>query len=225
MNRTILVGDGRHHDAYLIQGVTVTDPYAELRWLDGLWAGDIYCASFVRDLSPREALTRFGTDASTIEEMTYEKVCERAVAGREASPRALPGYIGAVEVGGWTLIIEPLGWEAAGPDVRARISHGTEIVVITRHEYSTQEFIHEIDGETITYFDLIAPQRRWGSDPNRWIDAIREVGLDPDHDDSIDPHPDFTFANVFALASKVTGIRFSANMLARPFLGAETNEK
>jgi hypothetical protein len=202
----------------------VIDPYAKFRWLDGVWAGDIYCASFVRALSPREALTRFGTDASTIEEVTYEKVCERAVAGREASPRALPGYIGAVEVGGWTLIVEPLGWGAAGP-VRARVSRGTEIVVITRHEYSTQEFIHEIDGEMITYFDLIAPQRRWGSDPNRWVDAMREVGLDPDHDDSMDPHPDFGFANVFALASKITEIHFSEDVLGRPFLGAETNEK
>ncbi|MFC4895763.1 DUF6461 domain-containing protein [Streptosporangium amethystogenes subsp. fukuiense] len=203
----------------------MTDPDAEFRWLDDVWAGEIYCASFVRDLTPREALTRFGTDASTIEEVTYGKVCERAVAGREASPRALPGYIGAVEVGGWTLIVEPLGWGAAGPDARARISRGTEIVVITRHDYSRQEFIHEIDGETITYFDLIAPELRWGSDPNRWVDAMREVGLDPDHDDSTGPHPEFAFANVFALASKVTGVRFSADMLARSFLGAETNEK
>ncbi|MFF5248130.1 DUF6461 domain-containing protein [Streptosporangium sp. NPDC000095] len=203
----------------------MTDPYAGFRWLDGLWAGDIYCASFVRDLSPREALTRFGTDASTIEEVTYEKVCERAVAGWEASPRALPGYLGAVEVGSWTLIVEPFGWGAAGPDVRARVSRGTEIVVITRHEYSTQEFIHEIDGETITYFDLIAPERRWGSDPNRWVDAMREVGLDPDQDDSMGPHPDFGFANVFALASKITKIHLSEDVLGKPFLGAETNEK
>ncbi|MFJ2032645.1 DUF6461 domain-containing protein [Streptosporangium sp. NPDC087985] len=212
-----------HHATYLIKGVEVTDPYAEFRWLDED-LGEIYCVSFVRGIPPFEALTRFGTVSGTIEEVTFDEVCGRAFAEAEASTRALPGYIGAVQIDGWSLIVEPLGWLAADPDVRARLSHGTEMVVITRHEYSTEEFIHEIDGETATYFHLIAPQHRWGSNPDRWLDAMREAGLDTDHDESGNSHPDFTFANAFALASKVTGVRFSKDVLNLQFLGAETHE-
>ncbi|MBB2912745.1 hypothetical protein FHS43_004028 [Streptosporangium becharense] len=180
--------------------------------------GDIYGVSFIRDLSPREVLTRLGVNPDTIEEMTFDELDEYvdeclAVPGGEAE------HVGAVKVDGWTILVEPSGWRvAAEPGVLERVSRGTEVVSVNRHDYASDRFIHAIDGDVITRFDPLVPHLRSGTDPDRWADQMRDVGLGRRTFE--DPIPGDHIAGAFALASIITGVNFSRNVLDMTFLGA-----
>lgn len=200
----------------------MTGPGEEFGWLSSDEPlGEIYCVSFIRNVSPAEALRRFGVDESTMEEVTFKEVAEHSAENAEDAA----GFIGAASIEGWTMVIEPGGWQiAADPEVTRRISRKAEVVSVCRHDYASDTFLYEIDGETITEFDPMTPQDRSGSAPDRFADAMREVGLNPDHS-SDGPAVEFPIPSSFALASKITGIPFTQEMLALRFLGAEPTDE
>ncbi|GIH76439.1 DUF6461 domain-containing protein [Planobispora longispora] len=175
----------------------MTECPEEFRWLSGCEDLDeIYCVSFVRDLTPDEVLRRFSVDVSTADE------CDPA------------DYVGTAKIGDWTLTVEPGGWQlAADPETYTRVGRGTEIVSVSRHDYASDTFAYIVDGEPVVWFDPMFPEERSGTDPDRFVGEMREVGLDPDHD--IDDSEDIRFPieRSFALASRITGLRFSPEML------------
>ncbi|MEU0564208.1 DUF6461 domain-containing protein [Nonomuraea sp. NPDC005983] len=197
----------------------MADPHEEFGWLAGY--GPFYaisCVSFVRSLPPIEALTRLGAGAETLEEVTFEKLQERTMACLDSDP--MRSYVGVVELGGWTALIEL--WTASMMGYQpmlGRLSRATEVVLINRNIHATDYFVHAIDGVTLTWFDLLVPQVRTGSDPDRLINAMKEVGLNPDHGWD-DPVLEATFPRSFALARTITGLPFSENVLDMRFLSA-----
>ncbi|MFI7052458.1 DUF6461 domain-containing protein [Streptosporangium canum] len=180
--------------------------------------GDIYGVSFIRDLSPREVLTRLCVNPDTIEEMTFDELDEYvdeclAVSDGDAE------YVGAVKADDWTILIEPSGWRvAAEPGVLERVSRETEVVSVNRHDYASGRFVHAIDSDEITCFDPLVPHLRSGSDPDRWVNQMRDVGLGRRTFE--DPIPADHIAGAFALASIITGVDFSRDVLDMTFLGA-----
>ncbi len=202
----------------------MTETPEEFPWLSEHEVLDeIYCVSFVRDLSPEEVLRRFGVDESTMEEVTFDELDERSA---ESLMDDAAGYIGAVKVGDWTLVIEPGGWKlAVDSEIMARVSRGTEVVSVCRHDYASDTFAHIVDGQPVVWFDPMLPDARSGNDPDRFIKEMREVGLDPDYDiDGDGSHIDSPMERSFALASRITALPFSPEMLELRFLGAEPLE-
>lgn len=201
----------------------MTEKPEEFAWLSGCETLDeIYCVSFVRGIPPEEVLRRFGVDESTMEEVTFDELDERSA---ESMRDDVAGYIGAAQIGGWTLVIEPGGWQiAVDSEIHGRVSQGTEVVSVCRHDYASDTFAYIVDGKPVVWFDPRMPDSRSGSDPDRFIVEMRRVGLDPDHD--IDgPGIAFPIPSSFALASRITGLSFSSEMLDLQFLGAETLEE
>ncbi|MGW2145842.1 DUF6461 domain-containing protein [Nonomuraea bangladeshensis] len=181
--------------------------------------GEIYCVSFVRDLPPEEALRRFGVDEETMEEgVTFGEVDLRSA---ESMRDDSAGYIGAARVGDWTVVIEPGGWRMAVDDtIYTRVSRGTAVVSVCCHEYAEDTFAYIVDGTRVVSFDPMFPEERSGSDPDRFVMKMHEVGLDPDHD--IDgPGIDYPMESSFALASSITGLSLSTDLRNLRFLGAE----
>ncbi|MGW5154894.1 DUF6461 domain-containing protein [Nonomuraea wenchangensis] len=181
--------------------------------------GEIYCVSFVRDLSPEEVLRRFGVDEETLEEgVAFGEVDLRSGESMRADAA---GYIGAARVGDWTVVIEPGGWLMAVVDtIYARVSQGTEVVSVCCHEYASDTFAYIVDGTLVVSFDPMYPEERSGSDPDRFVMKMHEVGLDPDHD--LDgPGIDHPIERSFALASSITGLSLSTDLRNLRFLGAE----
>ncbi|WP_052422344.1 DUF6461 domain-containing protein [Nonomuraea candida] len=180
--------------------------------------GEIYCVSFVRDLSPEEVLRRFGVDEESMEEVAFDELDYRSVESMRADAA---GYIGAARVGDWTVVIEPGGWQiAVDGNTYAPVSQGTEVVSVCRHEYARDTFAYIVEGTPVVWFDPMYPEERSGSDPDRFVAKMREVGLDPDHD--IDgPGIDHPMESSFALASSITGLSFSTDLRSLRFLGAE----
>ncbi|WP_371784213.1 DUF6461 domain-containing protein [Streptosporangium subroseum] len=202
----------------------MTERPEEFRWLsDSDPLGEIYCVSFVRSLSPEEVLRRFGVDEGTLEEVAFNELEERSV---ESMRDDAAGYIGAAKIGDWTVVIEPGGWQIAGDsEIGGRVSRGTEVVSVCCHEYASDTFAYLVDGEPVVWFDPMLPDARSGSDPDRFVKEMREVGLDPEHDIDIDDSDiDFPMERSFALASRITGLPFSPETLKLQFLGAETLE-
>ncbi|WP_440070695.1 DUF6461 domain-containing protein [Streptosporangium sp. OZ121] len=225
---TTLVGDGWHHGAQLIMGVTVTDLCEDFGWLSEF--GPFYhvsCVSFVRSLTPVEALARLGAETDGIEEATFEELQERTMKCIDSDDRMRTGYVGALETDGWTVLIQL--WAASianeNPLLR-RLSQSTEVVSINRNVHASDFFVYAADGELVTWFDLLGPDARAGSDPDRFVDMMREVGLDPDLDPDLDLDEDLEdsdpgeFPRAFALARKITGFPFSQGMLDMRLLGA-----
>ncbi|MEV6868649.1 DUF6461 domain-containing protein [Streptosporangium subroseum] len=201
----------------------MTEAPEEFRWLSGREPmGEIYCVSFVRGLSSEEVLRRFGVDESTMEEVTFDELDERSV---ESMRDDAAGYIGAAKIGDWAVVVEPGGWQiAVDPEIYARVSRGTEVVSVCCHDYASDTFAYIVDGAPVVWFDPRLPDARSGSDPDRFVEEMREVGLDPDYD--IDgPRIDSPIPCSFALASRITGLPFSPEMLELRFLGAEPLEE
>ncbi|SNT45492.1 hypothetical protein SAMN05216276_104514 [Streptosporangium subroseum] len=202
----------------------MTERPEEFRWLsDSDPLGEIYCVSFVRGLSPDEVLRRFGVDEGTLEEVAFNELEERSV---ESMRDDAAGYIGAAKIGDWTLVIEPGGWQIAGDsEIGGRVSRGTEVVSVCCHEYASDTFAYLVGGEPVVWFDPMLPDARSGSDPDRFVEEMREAGLDPEYDiDDDDSHIDFPMERSFALASRITGLPFSPEMLKLRFVGAEPLE-
>ncbi|GAA1615567.1 hypothetical protein GCM10009733_009840 [Nonomuraea maheshkhaliensis] len=180
--------------------------------------GEIYCVSFVRDLSPEEALRRFGVEEETMEEVTFE---ELDYLSAESMRDDAAGYIGAARVGDWTVVIEPGGWMmAVATEIYNPVSRGTEVVAVCGHEYAQDTFAYIVDGAPVVWFDPMYPEERSGSDPDRLVTKMRAVGLDPDHD--IDgPGIEHPMERSFALASDITGLPLATDLRELRYLGAE----
>ncbi|MER5319506.1 DUF6461 domain-containing protein [Streptosporangium roseum] len=204
----------------------MTDLHEEFSWLSEFGPFyDVSCVSFVRPLSPVEALTRLGAETSGIEEATFEELQERTMKCIDSDDRMRTSYVGALETDGWTVLIQL--WTVSTvlnrPKLR-RLSQATEVVSVDRNVHATDHFVYAVDGKLITRFDQLAPQARAGSDPDRLVDMMREVGLDPDLDWE-GPGLNATFPRSFALARKITGFPFSKDMLDMRLLGAVINSE
>ncbi len=124
------------------------------------------------------------------------------------------------------MVIEPGGWKiAVDSDIYGPVSRGTEVVSVCRHDYASDSFAYIVDGESVVHFDPMCPSDRSGSDPDRFIKEMREVGLNPEHDiDIANAFIDFPMERSFALATRITGLPFSPETLGLRFLGAEPLE-
>jgi hypothetical protein len=125
-------------------------------------------------------------------------------------------YVGALEMNGWTVLIQ-LWTGSIGLNRRLlrSLSQATEVVSIYRNLHATDYFVYAVDSEEVTSFDQLVPDTRWGSDPDRLVSEMCEVGLSWEG-----PGIDAPFPRSFALAKKITGLSFSEDTLSTPFLGA-----
>lgn len=199
---------------------SLTDACEEFRWLGEFGPFyDISCVSFARSLTPVEALTRLGVEVADLEQVTFERFQERTMWWIDTD-NLRSTYVGAIETHGWTVLIQL--W--AGSIVMDRhlmrdLSRESELVVVHRNIHATDYFCYVVDGEEVTWFDPLCPQTRAGSDPDRLVREMREVGLDPEHDWD-GPGIDGMFPRCFALAKRITGLTFCRAMLDSPLVAA-----
>ncbi|MEV4377587.1 DUF6461 domain-containing protein [Streptosporangium sp. NPDC049644] len=211
----------------------MTDLHEEFGWLSEFGPfHDVSCVSFIRSLSPVEALTRLGAEVEGIEEVTFEGLQERTMKCIDSDDMHT-SYVGTLEMDGWTVLVQ-LWWASIAVDrhLLIRLSQATEVVSINRNIHASDFFVYAADGALVTWFDLLGPYARAGSDPDRFVDMMREVGLNPDLDPDLDLDVDLEdpdlgteFPRSFALARKITGFPFSQDMLDMRLLGAVINSK
>jgi len=199
-------------------------PHPEFDWLAGHGPlGEIFCVSFVKDLSPREVLDRLGVDESTIRETGFGELDELAMEGAEETGGQDAGWVGAVRLGDWTALVEPWGWRVpVRRGVLGRLSEGTEVVSVSRHDHAFDTFVYGVDRDVMLRFEPVAPQYAEGVDAGRWETAMAEVGLRREDDGSRSESP---ITSAFALARWITGVALTSDVLERSFLVAVADQE
>ncbi|MFI6452445.1 DUF6461 domain-containing protein [Streptosporangium amethystogenes] len=168
--------------------------------------GEIYTIAFVRGLDEHEVLRRLGAADEDI----------RLIEDGDYSYPEGPQVITVRRIGDWTVAIEDCGrrahWDALGA-----LSHdGGEAVAVQRHNYAQHHLTYAVDGRLITDINPAFPIDRHGADPDRLNRHLRELGIDPAADDSIDnPVP-----AALAIAGRITDVTITPQHLRRPVLGA-----
>ncbi|MEU0486194.1 DUF6461 domain-containing protein [Streptosporangium sp. NPDC006013] len=189
--------------------------YADVAWLaEGYELGDVWCLTFVWGLDEAEALRRMGTTEGSIRPLTYEELDDEGL---------FPDTVLAGRLGGWTVLIERGGRQAIERDALRALSTATEVVSVLRHDHATDNFVYARDGETVTSFNPMIPAWRYGSDPDRLVDAMRAAGFDParmpggeDEDENAD-HP--AVGGALLLAVRLTRVVLTPEVLHGPLLG------
>jgi hypothetical protein len=205
------------------------DALTPFRWLQppygdqGDLLGEIYCVTLLRGLDPAEVLRRFGAHTST--EMSFAEL-DLAVSdftmvtgGGEGG-----GHVGVVATVDGCAAVEPSGWSGTDDPTLARLSAGTDVVSVSRHDYACDYFHYAADGMVITAFDPTAPEHRSGADTDRLAGLMREFGLpleegsEEEWDQRYDDLSEHGLARMFAMAARLTGVTFTADLLNGPLL-------
>ncbi|WP_066360528.1 DUF6461 domain-containing protein [Herbidospora mongoliensis] len=177
---------------------------ADYAWQDD-WQ-EIYTVTFVKGVDEKEVLRRYGVTEPG--EVAYDDLYE---------PDDESSTVVAARVGEWVLVLEINGWATIDDEFFAALSAGGEAVTVLRHDFSSSgHFAHAVDGELRTRFDPNDPFDRKGAVPDALNDALRDLGLDPDDEDA---EWDDGTAEALALASRVTGVVFTAGLFEGSLYG------
>lgn len=85
-------------------------------------------------------------------------------------------------------------------------------MAVLRHDYAQDHLAHAVDGHVTTDINPAYPIDRQGTDPDGLNRHLRDLGIDPAADDSIDnPIP-----IALALATRITGVLITPDDLRRP---------
>uniref|UniRef100_UPI003F494154 DUF6461 domain-containing protein n=1 Tax=Nocardia suismassiliense TaxID=2077092 RepID=UPI003F494154 len=213
--------------------MATSDPLAPFQWLrsDDRGLDDIFAVAFFRGLDPSEVVRRFSRGEDHGQESDFAGLMDQATEfSIKTGGRYGGGTVGVVQVGEWSVAIEPMGWMATLHDVLAELSRDCEVLAITRHDYAEDSFRYAIDGTIVTgYNPLHCPYLRCGSEPDRLNGFMRELGMavdrwddenDRDDEDDEDDDSDYFSAlpSAFALAAKLTQVRFIPEILDRAML-------
>ncbi|MEV6597850.1 DUF6461 domain-containing protein [Actinoplanes sp. NPDC051346] len=168
--------------------------------------GPRFCLTFVKGVDERAALGRLGAYPDTVAERT----------GRD-----LDGAAAAIDLGRWSVVIEPGGAEGADHVLLEAVSRGTEALSVLHDEAASPRFTYAVAGTTTVAFDPAypSPELTWGSDPDLLRHLMRAIGLrEPDGED------DETWrdaeAKAMVLAQRLTGARIPEDPLGVPRLSA-----
>lgn len=129
-----------------------------------------YRFSFAEGASPDAVLAAFGADPADAEALTREATAEEFGVD--------PGTYRVGETGGWAFVVEEFGGDHDA--VLQTLSAGSRAVSVSRTESATSVFEYYEDGERTMWFEPLIPSRRTGRDADRFVEAMRRVGLDPD---------------------------------------------
>jgi hypothetical protein len=182
---------------------------ADFAWVQDDWA---FCFSLVRGLDAVEVLRRFGGERSQPRTLTVGEAGQLSGSFHARYPQ----FVLVAKAGGWSVAVEANGWEGTRPEVLRALSRGTQAVSI-HHNGSEGSFNDAVDGEVLVSFELLFPQRRWGSQPDLLLPQMRAVGLDPDWQRP--PHGKLVTA-ALALTERVTGVHLEPTVLDGPLPGA-----
>jgi Family of unknown function (DUF6461) len=187
---------------------------ADYAWLEDHWLREAFCITLVLGLDEVEVLRRLGGEHSQPRPLTAGEAGELSGSFHAGYPQ----IVLVARAGSWAVAVEDNGWEGSRPEVLRALSAGTQAVSVYRNVNALGYFSDAVDGEVLVRFELLFPQRRWGSRPDLLLPQMRAVGLDPDWQEP--PYGEVDTA-ALALAERVTGVRLDPRMLEGPLPAAE----
>jgi hypothetical protein len=187
----------------------------DLAWADaypgqGPTLGEIFCLTFIRGVDDAEALRRLGALPDTVATRTWSDIGDL-----HNFDDGYPEMALALPLGTWTVVFEPNGFN--GVHLAATVSHETEAISVLRHDYASPTFAYAVDGELITHFDPTFPADRYGTDPDRLLTRMHDVGFTTtEDDDNFDDHT----GRSLRLIEQLTGVLPTFAALTGPLTSA-----
>jgi hypothetical protein len=175
---------------------------------DGDVLGEIFCLTFIRGVDGTEALRRMGGLPDT-----FATRAQSDLEDLHDFDHGYPMVALALPLGAWTVVLEPNGFE--GVHLLPALSRGTEAVSVLRHDYASPTFGYAVDGELITEFDPTFPNHRHGTDPDRLLARMLDVGFTED-----DGQHDGATGRSLRLAEQITGVLPTFAALDGPLISA-----
>jgi hypothetical protein len=179
----------------------------EWDWLEGIGLRLGCALIFARDVDQDEVFEAFDLDPSSaqIENWAFDPGHARVRVGR---------------LGAWTFAIdeqmESLHLAVHGKNVGERLSAGTEVVVVGWTPKPNEDFEYWADGTLVTRFEPYdAARYRFGSEPDRFLREMRQVGLVTEADDTAEGPEDYVIATL-DLATAALGIRLPEQVAMGP---------
>ncbi|GAA0388656.1 hypothetical protein GCM10009530_44700 [Microbispora corallina] len=164
-----------------------------------------FCVTFVGGLTPQQAFERLGIAAvADVDDLYFD------------------GAIGAAEVHGGTILVEPNGFACTLDDVAKRLSAGAVTASVFLNVNADQQFVHAVDGRIVTRFEPDYPMDRAGGDEDRLLPHMVELGMPTEDDGDEDDDWGDPIHTAFALAERVTGVRMTPDALDEPVLVGST---
>ncbi|MEU4390689.1 DUF6461 domain-containing protein [Kribbella sp. NPDC023855] len=175
-------------------------------WFKKSRISEAYCLTFVRGLSAVEALSRI--DGEQVGRVTGLREFTESLPDEHGGRR---WYLGATELGGWTLLVEDNGFLGVTEEVIAPLSAGTQVVSHYKNVNAVDRFSWMVDGDMRLTFEPLFAYDRAGSDPDGQVEVMEAVGFDlragEDRDYTLHTEA------AFALAEHLTGVRLTAELL------------
>jgi len=171
--------------------------------------GEIFCLTFIKGVDAPEALRRMGGYPDTVRERRLDELADPAMAA-------------AVDLGAWSVVIEPAGALGADHALLESAARGTAAVSVLRHDTASAHFGYAVDGTTVAGFDPGYPAEEtvWGSDPGLLRHLMDALGLRPPNDESETTWTEAE-ARAIVLAQRITGVRVPDQPLRTARLSAE----
>lgn len=165
-----------------------------------------FCITFVRGLTPAETFARL--DITPEEDVEVEDLLDE-------------GAITASAVEGGTILVEPNGFACTLDTVAKRLSPGTVMASVFLNVNADQQFVYAADGQVVTQFEPDYPDTRSGTDPDRLLPFMLELGMPTENADTDEDWGD-PILTAFALAEQLTGIRLTPQAIDEPELTGST---
>lgn len=177
----------------------MADETEEFSWFRSSPLRDGACITLVGPPDAEGVVRGFGGDLSAARPMSLAAL---------GWPGVDEPTIAVREVGEWLLVVEVNGWQGSRPEVLRRVSAGGRVVSVYWNIEATTRFSYAVSGRLLTAFDAMAPDRRFGADPDG-LEAAR-AGLPWATGDWV--------PLLLALAARVTGVRLRPEWLEGDFL-------
>lgn len=122
-------------------------------------------------------------------------------------------------LGAWTFAIdedmESLDLALHGKNVGKRLSAGTEVVMVEWTPKPTEVFEYWADGTLVTKFEPYRACDRYGSEPDRFLREMLQVGMVTEADDAAEG-PEDDLITALKLATVALGIRLPGRVAMGP---------
>jgi len=176
---------------------------------------------FVRGGTPERVMEAFGMAPRTARLLRARDVFETPYRQEDDSGAVIP-WIRVGTAGEWAFAIDEssCGYGGYEEDAARELSAGTDLAWVT-HTMTIDTFDYYRDGTEVTHFDPVLSWQRSGTDPDRFVPAMRQAGFDvdepPDDDDAELPPGGYVIA-VLEMLTIEFGIRLPAEVALGPLL-------
>jgi len=208
-----------HRKGHFPDGYQPTEPTPEVAgpveergfseaWMEeGLGMEGVYCVTLIHDITPDEALLRFGAPEDAIFTATWPELLERANF-EEADVE--DHVVAAFPLGPHTLLVEDNGWHGVR---RPDLSAGTFAVSSYCSVNADTAFVVSRDGVVLASLDELEPSSAEGADPGVLTEALAEMGIDDP--EAFDEDED-NFLDDLELLCRLTGVSPTVADVTRP---------